>query len=422
MKIVLTIGQNVLRGLVIALALGFLCFAAMTSAPVHGQSSLTPTPTLTVDQVLDIANQTASDAANTAQSATGVVTNADSAVNTSNRALIIATGAMVIGMVLVVLIAYLALASGLRTLTETRKELANARTRIAQMRSELNINTAQVRDQADRAIRSLAMMQLGEQQLERRNIAGAIKMYAKAVELDPGNHATNYFLGELYLQDKQLEKGIEQLQQLIGAEPLYAPAQAALGLALRLKGDEETDLGRRAMLYVQAEEQFLRALKLDPTALDIHGEPVQAGLGGLYKRQGRVDQAIECYEQARLLAPKKSYPIVNLAILYYMQGNLAKAQDYFQRVRAIANVALETNAYDYWARFDRLTAELALSNPDSAFVDLDVVAQQVRTLRPLEAALAELQRLQSSPQPPPGIATAISRILTMMQKLSTASA
>ncbi len=271
---------------------------------------------------------------------------------------------------------------------------------------------------ADRAILGLAMMQLGEQQIERRNIKSAIQCYQKAADLDPENGATHYFLGELYIQDKKLERAIDHLNRAIGSDFDYAPAEAALGLAYRLQGDQAADANQRNVLYKQAEESLLRALQVDPTALDIHGEPVQAGLGALYKRQGQVDQAIQHYEEARKITPQKSYPIVNLAILYYMQGNLDQARVYFEDVITRANDALKRNPSDYWARFDRLTAELAYGDSRSAADDLDVIAQQVKTAAPLESALGELRRLKTSPHPPQNIDQVIARLEALSQRLS----
>src|SRR5262249_39020616 len=161
------------------------------------------------------------------------------------------------------------------------------------------------RGQADKAIRALALMQLGEQQLERHNLKAALQMYKQAFDLDPTNRATNYFLGELYVQDKQLEQGIAHLNRALSASSVieYAPAEAALGYALRVQAERATDPNRRDELYAESEERFLRALQSDPAALDINGESIQAVLGGLYKRQGRIDKAIYRYEEALKVTP-----------------------------------------------------------------------------------------------------------------------
>ncbi len=209
------------------------------------------------------------------------------------------------------------------------------------------------------------------------------------------------------------------LKKAIGPDFDYAPAEAALGLAYRLQGDQATDPRQRELLYSQAKTSLLQALQIDPTALDIHGEPVQAGLGALYKREGQVAQAIQYYEEARKITPQKSYPIVNLAILYYMQGDLDQARVYFEDVLSRANDALKHTPSDYWARFDRMTAELALGDSRSVREDLNVISQQLKTAGPLDSALGELRRLQSSPQPPQDIDNVIARLEALRRSLSS---
>ncbi len=287
------------------------CLSALLlfSGAVSVQGQSVPTPTLTERETLNLAQQTAQDAASLGHNADGVVTNALNAVVTSNLLLSIATGALLIGGILVLLIALIALRAGVITLRETRSDLDKAQISINAMRADLKSNTDQVRARAGQAIQALALMQLGEQQMSRRNIKGALQMYGRAFVLDSNNQATNYFLGELYVRDNQLTQGMTHLQRVLAADPAFAPAEAALGLALRLQGDQAVDPNQRAMLYVQAEQRLLQALQTDPTVLDIYGEPIQAILGSLYERQGRLEQARHHYAEARKLSPQRVYPL-----------------------------------------------------------------------------------------------------------------
>jgi len=366
--------------LIMFLSLSFFFGAAI---PAQAQTGPTPTPTLTSQEMLSLAKQIADDANTSSLSAVSIAKNADSAVNTSNNALKIAAGASLIGVVLVSVIAGLGFYTAWRTFLETRADLVKAKVRIEEMRTDLRRNTEQVRTQSRRAIQGLALMQLGEQQVERRNLKGAVRMYEKAFTLDPDNRATRYFLGDLYVQDGQLDRGIENLNR-VGLDSDYAPAEAGLGLALRLQGDRTDDPRQRSLLYVQAEERLLRALQIDPTALDIYGEPIQAALGELYKRQGRLRDAILRFEEARLIAPESSYAIVNLAVLYYMQGDRPKSQSYVQRIEAGATTKLSQKTVD--------------------------------DVRPLEGALQDLERLKNSPHPPDDIDILLEQFRALIQK------
>lgn len=380
------------------------------SLPASAQGP-TPAPTLTVQQILDMAKQTADDAQNSSQTALANVTNADSAVNTSNNALRIALGAYIVGAVLVLLIIRLTLKTQLQFFNQSRTDLAQARRRISEIQDTLKTNTDLMHRQAENAVHAFVATQLGEQQLARGNIRGAIQLYEKALTLDPNNRATNYFLGELYIEDRQFEAGIRHLQQIISADMEYAPAEAALGLALYLQGDQVLDRSDRALLYVQAEERLLQALHVDPTALDLYGESIQAALGGLYKRQGRVEQAIARYEEALKITPHAEEPILNLAILYLIQGNLGKALPYFERIENSTATTLSLNPLDEAARIAHLKASIVLGKIQEATTDLSFITQQFKTANTLLPLLDDLNRFKHSPQPP----TSIDRLIEQLQ-------
>jgi tetratricopeptide (TPR) repeat protein len=400
-----------------------LLLAASGTGRVGAQAPATPAATsdaLSLDTAQNILKtaQQAKDAADTAfQQANNVVNNANNAVNTVNLLLNFIQAASLFGGILASIFAVLGTRIGQRTLSDYREELKKAQAELEEMHSGLNRETEQVRVQADRAIRALALMQLGEQQLERHNIKGALQMYKQAYSLDSDNGAINYFLGELYIQNKELEKGIEHLQRSLEIDADYAPAEAALGYALRIQGDGIKDSNERNQLYAKSEERMLRALHIDQNALDIHGEPVQAGLGALYKRQGRIEQAIVEYEQAHNIAPQKSYPIINLASLYYVQGNLDKARVYFQQVVGIALRALESNPQDYWERLNLIMGQLALGDPGAAMDNLDTVLSQVNVVSPLETAVVELTRLKNAPKPLPDAERFIDKMNAASAKL-----
>ncbi len=356
-------------------------------------------PTLDPQAILDAANKASEDA--------------DRAANAVNLILSFIQVAGLIGGLLAALFA----AAGFRTITEYRSELTKARAELDEMRAQLRADTEAVRSQGDRAIRALALMQLGEQQLETKNNKAALRIYKEAYDLDPNNRATNYFLGELYVQERDLENGIEHLQRALASGADYAPAEAALAYALRLQGDEAQDVSERNQLYAEAEARFLKALRADPAVRDINGESVFAVLGGLYKRQGRLEDAIRCYQQAEKVTPQTSYPVINLAQLYFQQGKTDLAEAYFKRSRTISGRMLDGNPFDYWARFDFITALIALNQPDEARRNLDLVLGQVQNTRPLEIFLGDLTRLKESPHPPAAIDQFIAPLQQAIQRL-----
>src|SRR5262249_44537882 len=150
---------------------------------------------------------------------------------------------------------------------------------------------------------------------------------------------------------------------------------------------------------------------------DINGESVYGVLGGLYKRQKRTEDAIRCYQQAERVTPQNSYPVNNLAMLYFQQGKNDIAEAYFKRSASMSSRLLDGNPFDYWARFDLTVSLLALGHADEARKHLDIALNHVQNIRPLEIFLNDLIRLKESPRPPADIDQFIPYVQQAMSKL-----
>jgi tetratricopeptide (TPR) repeat protein len=363
------------------------------------EASAAPSP----DEVLAAANKASNDA--------------EQAVNMVNTLLSFIQVVGVLGGILAALSATAFAAAGIRTITDYRTQLAQARAELEAMRDQLKAETEEVRSQGDRAIRALALMQLGEQLLETKNTRAALRIYQEAYDLDPSNRAINYFLGELNIQQTNVSQGIEHLEQALAGGAEYAPAEAALAYALELQGNEVEDIDERNRFYARAESGFLKALRIDPAVLDINGESVYAVLGGLYKRQGRVEDAIRSYEKAEQITPARSYPIINLAMLHFEKGEPEEAERYFRRSAALSAQALEGTPADFWTRFDLTTAQLVLGRTEEAQKTLEVAIQQLQNPHPLEILLGDFYRLKQSPHPPANVDQMIETLRQAIDRL-----
>jgi tetratricopeptide (TPR) repeat protein len=272
------------------------------------------------------------------------------------------------------------------------------------------------------AIRALSLIQLGEQQLEARNIRSALRTYQEAYELDPYNPATSYFLGYLYTETRQIDKGIDYLKRALALNEQYPPAEGALAYALRLQADKSADPEEKKLRYAESEKMFLRALSEDPTMRDINGESFYALLGGLYKRLDRIDEAIEAYTAAELVTPQNSYPIFNLATLYYLRGDLEQAKPDYERCVEISSRMLNDNPFDFWRRFDLSAAQLVLGDLEQAKRQFTLAAQQVRHPGPLETVLHDLERLKAAPVAPKGVGELIELARNAIKRIESSSA
>jgi len=266
------------------------------------------------------------------------------------------------------------------------------------------IRTSQ--DQANKMARALTLLQLGELQTDAGNRGTAIRAYEEAYLLDPRNRATNYQLGELYIIERQLDKAIHHLELALKEDNGFAPAIGAVGYAMRLQGDKMTDQGDKHRMWAQSEQKLLEAIKIDPNVRDVNRQPYTANLAALYKRQGRIQDAITYYEKARESVPDSSYPISNLAQLYFMRGDLKKGQEFFRQSLANAQRSANLNPLDFWARFDMVTAELALDADPAWREDITAALRQAPT-GPLDSLMNGLHNLKNTPHPPKYIDEAI---------------
>jgi tetratricopeptide (TPR) repeat protein len=381
---------------------------ASPTTPVRGQDTPTPTarPTQTIgsnqlsaDAILTIAERTSADASRAVESANTILT------------LIQSFGAL-IGL-LVAVVGLLGALLGFRTLTDFNKtratfndEMVRALDRLRAFEQRIEQDTRTVRDQGENAIRALTLLQLGKQQMDARNLDAALTTLLQAKTFDLDNRAINYFLGELYIQMDDLNRGIENLR-LAGAEtPIddlnaFPAAKAAYAYAWRRKGDREKDHELQTDHYHKAEGYFREALRRNPKLLDIAGESFYGALGGLYQRQGRFADAVACYEKAiEATNSTSSYPYNNLGILYTRLRNAVKAKEYFEKAVRAATQTLDDKPLDYWARFDMVTAQAMLENDEALRTHLPLALQSAPTAEKLNTLLGGLRILiETAPNP-----------------------
>lgn len=290
---------------------------------------------------------------------------------------------------------------------------------LGSLESRLEDEMKTVHERADRAIRALTIVQLGEQQMEMRNWRAALRTFEEAYKLDPDNRAVNYFLGELHIMQRNLRKGEEHLRRAQNDGETYPPAEAALAYALRLQGDALSDIEERNYFYAQAERRYLNAVRSDALVRDINGESVYGMLGNLYRRQGRLEDAERCFEQSERITPHNCYPAHNLGMLYLSRNQPDRARPYFERVIQLANNRLEGTPSDFWARFNLITAFAALGRNDEAMNELDILLEPTYTRGPLESFRGGLRTLEHLPNPPPGIEQMISRVEEAIARAQT---
>jgi tetratricopeptide (TPR) repeat protein len=387
----------------VAILFVLLVFMARLSTPVAAQGPTGtptvapaggPTPSTSNDEIMALIQRTSDDASKAVDSANTIL------------GLIQSFGTLL--EILFLVIGVLGSIIGIRTLSDfnaTRQrfetEINQATEKLHEFEKRVEEDTEKVRQQGNRAMRALTLLQLGKQQMDARNRDAALSTLLQAYEYDPENRATNYFMGELYIQLGQLDEGVEHLKKA-GAEITdvhdeFPAAKAAYAYALRRKGDQAKTPNERRQYYHAAEGYFWDALNRNPKLLDIEGESFYGALGGLYQRQDRLKEAIECYERALEATQRtSSYPYNNLGILYTIQGDPDKAKLNFETAVRIAGQRLDDKPQDYWPRFDMVTAQIMLGNAVEVSKHMPMVRQSAASAEQLEKFQSSLKRLRET--------------------------
>ncbi len=284
---------------------------------------------------------------------------------------------------------------------------------------------AALQETVEHEVAVLSLQLLAEQQVRAHNYDTAIATLQRALTIDETDHATNYLLGYLYTQRKEIALAIAHLERALEKEPEFTPAIAALGLALRRQGDGLDAPGQEAerqRAWEQAETRLKEALARDPRLTDAEGESYYGSLGGLYRRQGRLYAALDAYERAHQVTPHSSYPLINLASLHKRLGNDAEAEQAFRDVVQRAQWQLDDDPRDNWTRCDLAQACLVLGQPDAAFQHFARVLDQGAEPGMLETVRSGLAFLSESPTPIPRLDALIARIDEALARASQSTA
>jgi tetratricopeptide (TPR) repeat protein len=274
--------------------------------------------------------------------------------------------------------------------------------------------------EAENAFRVLSLLLLAEQQVRARNRTTALATLEEAYQIDPNNQITNYLLGYLYVGRKDFDKAVDHLEQALKIDANFAPALAAMGLAQRRMGDamtEPEDEMKKRQLWAQAELNLNKALEADPSLIDADNESYFGSLGGLYRRQGRNQDALKAYESAVKVTPTSSYPVGNLATLYKKLGYDDDAGRMYERATEISEAILDDHPGDTWARLDLAQALLVRGDTQHAMEQYRNVIDRINEPGPLESAYSGLRFLMDAPTPISGLVEAMNLLTQSITRL-----
>ena len=129
----------------------------------------------------------------------------------------------------------------------------------------------------------------------------------------PRNPVFHFELGEAYLKAGRIADAITSLKAALDKDPLFLPAQKALGVALLLEDE-----------FSAAFDVTKRALSQAPDDAEIHNT-----LGEIRYREGKVAEAAEHFQAALRLDPDFVEAHNNLGAARLLAGDVARAAESF---------------------------------------------------------------------------------------------
>ena len=194
--------------------------------------------------------------------------------------------------------------------------------------------------------------------------ADAIKWLEKAVELDPKNKDSWYYLGRAYYSRSLLRESRRAFLAVLDLDPRDARAENNLGLILEseAKPNEAMEAYRKAMEWQEgsahrSEQPYLNLgnllLELDRAAeavaplekaveLGPNNASCHLKLGTAYVRANRMPEAQRELEKAERLEPENAVIHYQLARVYKQTHQMDKAKIEFQRTDELQSRAART--------------------------------------------------------------------------------
>jgi tetratricopeptide (TPR) repeat protein len=146
-------------------------------------------------------------------------------------------------------------------------------------------------------------------------------------------------------------------------------------------------------------------------------------LGGLYRREGRYDEAIEQYTRAAAVDPTSSHAMSGAASLYWYRGQAERAIYYFERIEALTQERIGTGRdVEFWLYYDQAIARLAQGKRAAARDDLARALSIVSDIENFRSMLFNLRFLHSADQPMEGLDEFITMVEQRMQQVAPTAA
>ena len=145
----------------------------------------------------------------------------------------------------------------------------------------------------------------------------AIDSFTQAIKYSTINFPdARKYLAELYFKRGELQKTIEQCQQLLLFNQDDTKTKQILAEVLDHKNKIDTNIIR-----------VRRAIKSNPQNPALYYQ-----LGDLLRMEGNFDEAIRCYQKSIFIFPRFSQAYQQIAVIYSLKGDDAEAVSFLQKI------------------------------------------------------------------------------------------
>lgn len=175
---------------------------------------------------------------------------------------------------------------------------------------------------------------------KRDDLDRAMQHFQKAAGLNPDYASAYNHMASVHITRGEYDQAIQAADRAIKKERTFADAIFNKGLAWFLKGQGETQEGARRSAYQQAEKQFSLATQLNPTLTIAH-----KNMGDLYTELGNYEQAAIRYRLALEDNPRSVETWRQLANVYRLMGDTARAQNATAKANDVARANKGDDAY-----------------------------------------------------------------------------
>ncbi|ANH02025.1 Tetratricopeptide repeat protein [Leptospira borgpetersenii str. 4E] len=155
----------------------------------------------------------------------------------------------------------------------------------------------------------------------KQDFNGALSLYTQALEMNSDSIRTIIMLGKIHYYKKDFEKAEELFQDAVNKDKCDASAAYWLSKIESLRSDTRSE----------AKERLESIINHIPNRWE-----VEYTLGAVLESEGKIQEAISLYNQAKAESAKLSLLYLRLGKIYHKAQRKEMANRYFERARLIS--------------------------------------------------------------------------------------